>query len=281
MIKILTDSASDLPEKIIKRYKIDVLPFVINLNGREYRDGIDINSKDIFQAIREGKEVFTSQVPQNILYQRLETYASQGFDCLYIGFSSKLSGTYQTARMIAKEVDEKFPEVNVATVDSLAGSLAQGMIVERAAIMKENGASLHNIIQKIQQQTKKVEHIFSIDDLKHLYRGGRIRLSSAWLGSVLKIKPVLHVTDGKIEPLEKQRGNKRLLRRIVDIVDERGDNLSHQTIGIAHADDENKALQLRNMLMERLNCKQFVINQIGCVLSAHLGVGGVGVFFNA
>ncbi len=278
-IKIITDSACDLPADIIKRYQIDVLPFIINLKGEEYFDGVDLKPEGLSESIRQGGVPSTSQVPPDLFYKTFEKFLSQGIDCLYIGFSSKMSGTFQTGKLIADKLSETYRDVTVQTVDSLSGSLAQGLLVLEAARQSEQGYKLSEIVSNITKQVSRVEHIFTIDDLKYLYRGGRLKLASAWVGTVLNVKPILQVSDGEIYPLEKQRGNKKVMKRIVDLVNQKGRDLENQTIGITHADDEKKADQIQDMLKNGTACKDFIINRIGCVLSAHLGVGGVGVFF--
>ncbi len=280
-LQIITDSACDLPDEVIKQYQIETAPFIINLRGQEFLDGVTIKPPELVDKIEKGEIPSTTQIPAEHFYRIFEKYASQGIHCLYIGFSSKMSGTFQTASMVAKDLEDKYQNIKIHTIDSLSGSMAQGLIVKEIARHVESGASIDFVLDKIQNLKARIEHIFTINDLKFLYRGGRIKLSSAWLGSLLNIKPILKVNHGEIIPFEKQRGTKKVLRRMVHMFMDAKTDLTSVIIGITHAGDPEKADKIKKMIQEETDVKNenFMINHIGCVLCAHLGIGGVGIFF--
>jgi len=278
-LKIITDSACDLPKDLVDKYDIDVLPFLVYIDQREYRDGINITTRDVYNAIHKGKVPTTGQVPMDAIASTFKRYANQGRQCLYLSFSSKLSGTCNTVRLVAQEMKKNFKDFQLTVVDTLSGSLGQGLIALEAAQMAKAGADPAAIIDRAQERSKNnVEHIFSVDDLGYLHRGGRVSYASAFLGGLLQVKPILHVQDGLMIPFQKVRGKKMALKRIVELVKERSLGNPNHIIGITHADDASMAEQLKNMLRDTLGYQKFVVNLIGSVLACHIGIGGVAVF---
>lgn len=277
-ISIIIDSTTDLPEEIIKEYSIEILPLGVYIDNKGYLDGIDIKTEDVYKYIREGKIIETSQVSPLLLRNCFEKHALNGDSCIYIAFSSELSGTYQTSVMIKNELLETYPDFELEIIDSRGGSTATGLTVYQAAKMTRAGRPKSEIIDMIRFNSEHVEHIFTIDDLRHLHRTGRISRTSAIIGDLLGIKPILDVEDGKIIPIEKARGQNKALKRILEIMEERGAS-DNRIIGISHADDLEIALKLKCMIEEKFGIKDFMINLIGSALGVHLGIGGVGVFF--
>lgn len=280
MLQVITDSACDLPQHVADDHKIDIVPFIVHIDGREFIDGKTIQPDDVFQALREGKKPTTSQVPAKFFWETFTKYAEKGVRCIYVAFSSKLSGTYNTARMVAEEVKKRYPNFQLTICDSLGGSLAQGLIALEAAQLGAAGAEYDEVIERVRRRSNNnVEHIFTVDDLGHLHRGGRIGWASAVMGSVLKVKPILHVLDGQMLLLQKARGKTAALKRIVEVVKERSLGHVEQLIGITHAADGETAEKLQDMLENALGYKNFIVNTIGSVLGCHIGLGGVAAFF--
>jgi DegV family protein with EDD domain len=278
-IQIITDSACDLPQELVREYGIDVLPFLVIIDGKEYQDGINITTKDVYDAIRADKVPTTAQVPIDQIAKTFKKYAEQGRECLYLSFSSKLSGTCNTVQMVAQEMMEKFKDFKVTIVDTLSGSLAQGLITLEAAQMAKAGADSGAIIDRARKRSNNnVEHLFSVDDLNYLHRGGRVSSASAFLGGLLQIKPILHVQNGLMIPFQKVRGKKMAIKRIVELVKERSLGDRNQLIGITHADDPDAAEQVKSLLKDSLGYQNFIVNLIGSVLACHIGIGGVAVF---
>ena len=277
-VKIITDSACDLPMDLIEQNDIEVIPLLVQLDGKELVDGKDIFPEQVYAAIREGKIPRTSQTPAKIFKQVFQKFIDLGQRCLYIAFSSKLSGTCQTGMMVAQHLNEQNPGGFIEVVDTLCGSLAQGLLVLEAARMANEGRTVPEIADKIRRQAPHMEHLFTVDDLGYLYRGGRVSRTSAFVGSLLKIKPLLHVKEGQMIPFQKVRGKNKAITRLVELMSEKGSKLEH-TIGISHADDPEAAMFLKNLIEKTLGYKDVVVNVVGSVLGCHIGLGGVAVFF--
>lgn len=277
-IKIIIDSTTDIPEEIKREYCIEVLPLGIYIDGKRYLDGVDINTQDVYKYIREGKIIETSQVSPVILKKCFEKHAQNGDSCIYISFSSKMSGTYQTSIMIKNELLETYPDFDLDIIDSRGGSTATGLTAYQAVKMASAGRPKSQILDMIKFNSEHVVHIFTIDDLKHLNRTGRISKTSAIIGDFLNIKPILDVEDGMITPVEKVRGQNKALKRILELMEING-AADNKIIGISHADDLEIALKMKCMIEEKFGIKDFMINLIGSGLGVHLGIGGVGVFF--
>ena len=280
MLQVITDSACDLPSQTAADHNIDIIPFIVNIDGKEYVDGRTIEPAAVYQALRAGKLPTTSQVPAGFFWDTFTKYAEKGVRCVYVAFSSKLSGACSTARMVAQEVKRRYPKFELTICDSLCGSLAQGLIALEAAQLSAAGAAYEQVIERIQARScNSMEHIFTVDDLGHLYRGGRLRWASAVMGTMLKVKPILHVKDGQMLLLQKVQGKGAALKRIVDLVRERSLGHMEQLVGITHADDAETAEKLRDMLSTTLGYKNFLVNIVGSVLGCHIGLGGVAAFF--
>jgi DegV family protein with EDD domain len=278
-IQIIADSACDLPDDIIEKYNIDVLPLIVNLDGKEYKDNVDIKPSELFKRMLEGAVPKTAQAPYESIENMFKKYLTCNKPCIYISFSSELSGTYQTARIVAQDIKEKYPDFDLTVIDSKAASLGYGLIVYLTALEAQNGASKEEVINKILFYKQHMEHIFTVNDLEYLYKGGRVSKTAAVLGSVLNIKPILDVEDGKLIPIEKIRGRKKSINRMIEIVEERSDRLSEQIVAINHADDLETALSVKSKLEAKFGIKEFVIRDVGCAIGAHSGPGTLSIFF--
>lgn len=278
MVKIITDSACDLPQDLIEKNDIEVIPLLVQLDGKELVDGKDICPEQVYSAIRAGKIPRTSQTPAQIFKQVFMKFIDLGQRCLYIAFSSKLSGTCQTGMMVAQDLNEENAGGFIEVVDTLCGSMGQGLLVLEAARMAKDGRTVPEIAHRIRRQAPHMEHLFTVDDLDYLYRGGRVSRTSAFVGSLLKIKPLLHVKEGQMIPFQKVRGKNKAIMRLVEIMGEQCSKLG-QTIGISHADDPEAAMFLKNLIEKSFGYKDIVVNVVGSVLGCHIGLGGVAVFF--
>ncbi|WP_088070346.1 DegV family protein [Gottfriedia luciferensis] len=279
-VKIITDSAADLPKEIIEQYKIDVIPLrVYSEDEKEYFDGETLDSKTLFNEMRNGKVFKTSLPSYEHIYNTFIKYAKENTTCIYIAFSSELSGTYQSTTMVKNEIGEEYPNVDLEIFDTKSASIGQGLIAVNAAKLALSGATKDEIIHSIENSIQTIEHIFTVDDLQYLVRGGRLSKVAGLVGNLLNIKPNLHVEEGKLVPLEKVRGSKKVVKRMLEIMESRGTNLSNQIIGISHGDDLNKAIEIRNAMTEAFGCKEFVINSIGSAIGAHAGPGTLAIFF--
>lgn len=281
-VKILTDSGCDLPEDILKEYDIDVMPIVVIDNDVEYLDNVTIKPKTLYDNMRNGKAYKTAQIPISTFQDKFEEIAKEGISTIYIAFSSGLSATYQSAVMTRDSIKEQYPDLDLTIVDSKSASLGFGLLVYKAAKMAKEGKSKEEILKMLDFYIASIEHVFTVDDIEYLFRGGRVSRTTAFLGGLLNIKPILEVTrEGKLRPLEKVRGKGKVLKRMLELMEERskGADLSLQTIGISHGDDLENALKLKAMIEEKFGTKNFVINDIGCAIGAHSGPGTIALFF--
>lgn len=278
-IKILTDSGSDLPKAYLDEHNVTLIPLRVHLDDKEYDDQIDIDSKVVFDAMRNGKSPKTSQASPNTIKEIFTKMAKEKQTGIYIAFSSQLSGTYQTAVMIYEQVLEEYPELDITIIDTKCASLGHGLVVHQAVQMAENGSSKEDIIAQVHFYSESMESLFTVDDLEYLRRGGRVSRASAFVGGLLNIKPLLNVEDGKLIPIEKHRGQKKLYNRIVELMAERGVDLQNQMVGISHGDDLEKANLIKDAIQERFGTKEFFISMIGSAIGAHAGPGTIAIFF--
>ncbi|XBO86978.1 DegV family protein [Bacillus licheniformis] len=202
-VHLLADSAADLPKSFYDEHRISFIPLRVLLDEKEYDDLLTIQPLDVYEAMREGKAPKTSQPSMMRFKNAFSELANENKPALYIAFSSELSGTYQTAVMAANEVKEEFPDFDLRIIDSKCASLGYGLAVKHALKLATNGNTIQEIESSVKDFCEHLEHIFTVDDLTYLARGGRISKASAFVGGLLNIKPLLHVEDGKLVPLEK------------------------------------------------------------------------------
>ncbi|KXO02048.1 DegV family protein [Bacillus tropicus] len=279
-VKIITDSAADLPVELLQAYDIDLIPLrVYDEAETEYLDGVTLESVTLLQKMREGAVYRTSLPSLETFQEKFVSYAKEGNPCIYLAFSSELSGTYQSSVLIKEEVKETYANLDLEIIDTKCASLGQGLVVLEAAKMAKDGASKEGILKRVAFLMNHMEHIFTVADLQYLVRGGRLSKVAGFIGGLLNIKPILNVEEGKLVPLEKVRGKKKVLGRIVDIMEERGKELKGQTIGITHGDDLETAEALKALITERFGCEVFIVNTIGAAIGAHTGPGVITLFF--
>lgn len=278
-MKIFADSACDLPKSFLDEHQVDLFPLHVLLDDEEYKDLIDIMPIDVYDAIRAGKHPKTSQASPEFLLEQWTELAKSGEEGIYIAFSSALSGTYNTARMIRNQVKEQYPELKLAVIDSKCASLGYGLVVKEAIRLRDEGYDLSTIEERVRFTAEHMEHLFTVEDLDYLAKGGRVSKASAFIGGLLNIKPLLHVEEGKLVPIEKYRGRKRVMKRMLDLMEERGEDLANQHIGINHSDDEAIALELKKAVQERFNPKSIDVQMIGPTIGAHVGPGTLAVYF--
>ncbi|WP_071396810.1 DegV family protein [Bacillus tuaregi] len=278
-VKILADSASDLPLHFYKDNQVTLFPLKVHLNDQEYEDLLTIQPDTIYKAIRDGQVPKTSQVSPLRFEKTFTEMAQNNEEGIYIAFSSQLSGTYQTAVMIRDQVKETYPDFKLKIIDTKCASLGQGLVVKEAAKLAKENATFDEIVQRAEFLATHMEHLFTVDNLDYLAKGGRVSKASAFLGGLLNIKPLLNVEDGKLVPLEKIRGQKKLLRRIIEVMSERGVSFEEQTVGISQADAMDTALEMKKLIEEELHAKEVMITDVGAVIGSHTGFGTIAIFF--
>lgn len=281
-VQILADSACDLTEHHFTEYDIEMIPLTVHLDGRDYEDVKEIDPKTIYDAMRNGKTPKTSQVTPEAFKELFTACAEKNEPLVYIGFSSELSGTFQSAKIMESEVKADYPDAPLYLIDSKCASIGYGLVVLHAAKMAKNGTTAEQIVEAAEHQARHMEHIFTVDNLEYLYRGGRVSKTSAFVGGLLNIKPILNVEDGKLIPLEKLRGSKKVLGRMIELMEERGKDFQNQVIGISHGDDLERAEQLASMIQEKfgISRENIVLEMVGAVIGAHSGPGTLALFFS-
>ena len=278
-VKIITDSASDLPVELIATYDIEVVPLLVYLGEKEYVDGETIKPKELYANMRAKQVYKTAQAPIAKFVEVFKKYAAEKRDCIYVGFSSGLSGTFTSATLAKEEVLREYPDFTVDLYDTKCASMGFGLVVLKAAQLAKAGKGQGEIGEAVKFYAGHMEHIFTVDNLEYLFRGGRVSRTAAVVGELLNVKPILNVEDGKLAPLEKVRGSKKLFPRMVQIIKERGLSLAEQTIGISHGDDLAAVEELKEIIRKELGCEKFIVSMVGCTIGSHSGPGTLAVFF--
>ncbi|MEY8460866.1 DegV family protein [Eggerthellaceae bacterium 24-137] len=283
---IVTDSSSNLPENIIDQYDLAVLPLTFMVDGEEYRSYLKGEKTDLSQfytMMRDGKVITTSLPNLKESRETIEALLKEGHDVLYLGFSSGLSGTYQAIELLLTELGGLYPDRTVCAVDTLAASLGEGLLVYYAAKMRDEGASIEEVRDWVEEHKLHLAHWFTVDDLMFLFRGGRVSRTSAWAGTLLNIKPVMHVDDeGHLIPLEKVRGRKKSLKALVDHMEQTATApVAEQTVFITHGDCLEDAEYVAELVRERFGVSDILINWVDPVIGAHSGPGTMALFFLA
>ena len=282
---IITDSACDLSPKMVEELGVGVIPLEFQLKGKSYfnyPDEREISTKEFYRIVREGESATTSQVTVHRYTDYFEEVLKHGRDVLYIAFSSGLSGSCNSAKVAAQELQAKYPDNRVEVVDSLCASLGQGLYVYHAVQEKKKGKSIDQVIQWLEENKLNLCHWFTVDDLNHLYRGGRVSRTAAFLGTLANIKPMLHVDDeGHLIALSKVRGRKKSISKLVDMMEERlGDwKDKNDIIFISHGDCIEDANRLKELVEERTGIQAYLIDYVGPTIGAHSGPGTLALFF--
>ena len=280
---IMTDSSCDLPADLAEKMELTVLPLYVDVDGQKYVNYLDereIAFSEIYAKLRTKCPAKTSAVNVNDFMGPMEAALAAGKDILYIGFSSGLSSTYDAGAMAAREMGERFPDRKIYTVDSLCASLGQGLMVYLAWQQKQMGRTIEEVRDYVEANKLHLCHWFTIDDLMFLKRGGRISGATAIVGSMLSIKPVMHVDNaGHLIKVGTARGRKASLKALADQAERLGVDLDKQTVFISHGDCLEDANYLADIMRNRFGVKDVVINYVGPVIGAHSGPGTVALFF--
>ena len=281
---ILTDSSCDMPASMAEELNLQVLPLTVQIDGQTYHnylDGREIAMGDFYAKLRaSAQNVKTAAVNEGQFLEAMEPIVSGGSDLLYLGFSSGLSGTYNAGALAARELSEKYPERKIYAVDTLCASLGQGLLVWHCCQKKKAGATIEEVRDYAEETKLHLLHWFTVDDLMFLKRGGRISATTAIVGSMLSIKPVMHVDDeGHLIKVSTARGRKASIRALADEMEKRGWDVANQHVFISHGDCEQDANYLADILRTRFGVKDITINYVGPVIGAHSGPGTLALFF--
>ena len=262
--------------------EVGVIPHYYTVEEEVYGDGRELSNQEFYDAMRAGKKTTTMASNPAVILEKFETYAKQGKDILHISFSSELSCAYNNIVNCANEILESYPEMKIIVIDTLSASLGEGIMIRKAIEMKKEGKTLEETADWIREYCPYINVQFTVDNLDYLYRGGRLSKSSALLGTVINIKPILYVNkEGKLVALSKVRGRKKSLTTLVDNMEERlGEFRDKQIfVGVVHGDCEEDAKYIANMITERFGYTDIVIRPIGPSIGAHSGPGTIGIVF--
>lgn len=280
--KLITDSGCDLSYEIIDSLNVGYLGLECDLDGEKIIEdgGQSLRYKEFYEKLLKGAMPRTSQINPTRFFQEFEKYLSKDIDILYIAFSSGLSGTYNSALVAREELLEKYPEANIVIIDSKAASSGQGLLVYFAAKLKEEGKHINEIVQYVEESKKRLYHFFTVKDLRYLERGGRISSTSAMIGSMLNINPILTVSeDGFLKSMGKVRGEKKVIKELVENINKNINETNIDTIFISHADNDKAVEDLCKLIKEKFNVKEIIVNYMGLAVGSHTGQGAIGVYF--
>lgn len=280
---ISTDTTCDLPENYCKENNIDIHPLFYRFDDKEiYGGDKQLSPADFYARMRDGAMPTTMATNPEDSKELFKARLDEGYDIIHIGFSSGLSSSCQNASLAATELSEEYPDAKITVIDSLAASMGEGLLVYKAIEYKKQGHSYEETIQYIETIKGNISHQFTVDNLFHLHRGGRVSKATAIIGTIVGIKPLLHVDDeGKLVSVGKTRGRKKSLTKLVDAMIETMGNHPNDTIMISHGDCLEDAEFVASLVKERTCVKEVLINYVCPTIGAHSGPGTVALFFEA
>lgn len=279
---IITDTTADLPKEYLKENQVGVLSLNYSIDGEEYTLDKELPYKEFYEKMRKGSMPTTSQANPETARELLQKYLEQGLDILYLSFSSGLSGSCNSVRLAKEELSEVYPEAKIEVVDSLAASMGEGLLVHKVIQLKKEGKTLEQTAKWAEENKLHIVHVFTVDDLFHLYRGGRVSKAAAVLGTIVNVKPVLHVdNEGHLIPISKVRGRKKALQALVDKMEEKiGDYRDkNDIVFISHGDALEDAEYVAGLVEQKYGIKNFLIAPIGPTIGAHSGPSTIALFF--
>ncbi len=279
---LLIDSCTDLPRSYVEKNEIPFISLVCNFKGQEYKDdfGKTLSYDEFYTAVGNGEMPSTSQVNVYVYTEVFKKYALEGKSIIYFGFSSALSGSLNSAILARDMVCEEIKDADITVIDSKSASLGEGLLAYYANEMLKSGATKDEIVSWLETNKLKLNHWFTVDDLGHLKRGGRVSGAAAFVGTLLDIKPILHVDDeGRLIPVSKVKGRKKSIKTLFEMLKENIVSPEEQVIAISHGDCIEDAEYLKEMILKEYKVKDVIINHVGPVIGSHTGPGVVALFF--
>jgi DegV family protein with EDD domain len=279
---LVVDSASALPIEFVEQDNVVGAPIICHFKGKDIEDdfGRTLNIKEFYEGLRNGEMPTTSQINVFRFEEIFRPLVEKNKSIIYIGVSSALTGTVDSARRAAMNLKEEYKDCDITIVDSLCASLGLGLLCHLSYEKIKEGRSKEEVVAFAEETKLKINHYFTVDDLNHLKRGGRVSASAAAVGSLLNVKPILHMDNfGKLLPLTKVRGRKKAIAALLEKFIEKSDKNEMQTITIVHGDCLEDALALEKLCRENGNVKECIINFEGPTVASHTGAGLVGLYF--
>lgn len=277
---ITTDTTSDLPDEYLIENSLNTLPLYYNFNGTVYGGNNNLDSKVFYNMMRGGAMPTTMAANPESAVELFDSLLDKGYDILHIAFSSGLSSSYSAAATAAREICEERPEAKIIVIDSLCASLGEGLLVHKAIQMKNSGKSIDEVAEWVEKNKLHLCHLFTVNDLHHLHRGGRVSKTTAIIGTLINVKPVLHVdNDGHLVPLNNVRGRKKALIALVDQMEARVKGYDNDIVFISHGDCIDDATYVAELVKERFGIDNSLIHYVSPTIGAHSGPGTVALFF--
>ncbi|MGK4467568.1 DegV family protein [Mammaliicoccus sciuri] len=278
-MKMIVDSGSDLTLSQIEEKGFYFLPFGIFIDDQNKVDQYEISNEEVLAAIKNNKHPKTNQATMEQMTKVFTEVAEKKEQAIYLAFSSALSGTYQTACLVKEQVKETYPDLDLTIYDTLSASMGCGKLILDVQDKIEQSYTFEELDAYIKERIDKIRHLFTVKDLNYLASGGRLSKGQAFLGNLLNIKPLLHVEEGKLVPIEKHRGSKKLWHAIIDKMKKENSDYSDDIIYMTHADDIEEAEKIKALIQSNLSPKDVVISNIGPVICSHTGSGTVAIFY--
>ena len=276
---VTVNSTVDVPKEWLEERNVPFIPLKYTIDGETYKDMLGLGSKEFFEKLRDGKMAVTSQVNPDEAREALEPFLKEGKDILHLGFSSALSGTYNSMRLAAEELQEEYPDRKIIVVDTLCACLGEAMLLYYVLKLRDAGKSIEEAARWAEENKLHVCHNVTVDDLYHLQRGGRVSKAAAVLGTMVQIKPMIHMdNNGSLQVIGKERGRKKSLNKIVDMAVEQSKGWENEIIMITHGDCIEDAQYVARRVREKMGSDNILINNIGTVIGSHTGPGVVAVF---
>ncbi|MBR3307611.1 MAG: DegV family protein [Lachnospiraceae bacterium] len=283
--EIMTDSSSNLTEDLLKRYNIKMISYISSIDGREFscfdpkRDD-EAAGRKFYNAMRSGADVSTTLINMDRFTSFFEPVLKEGKDIIFVCMSGGLTGTVQAARIAAEDLCEEYPDRRIVCIDSLSASLGEGLMVLKLSRLRSAGATLDEAVSWYERNKLRMNHIFTVGDLRYLKKGGRISAAEAVIGNILSIKPILKADDeGKIIVHDKVRSRKKALDRLVEMTKERITDPSRQMIGIAHCDAPLEADYIARRFSSEIPCEDVIVRYYDLCTGSHVGPGTIAIFF--
>lgn len=278
--QIITDSTCDFPNELYEKLSLTVVPLTVRFRDQEQDDTNDQSLHTLYDGLRAGEMAVTSAINPQRWATAMESALSLGKDVLVMAFSSGLSTTYQSAVIAAQELREKYPERKIYVADTLAASLGEGLLVWHACQKRDEGMDLDSLYAWVEENKLHVCQWFTVDDLMYLKRGGRVSAATALVGTMLQIKPVLHVdNEGHLINKAKTRGRKASIEALAEKMAQTMGDFDNRFVTISHGDCEEDARYLAKLLKERCGVEEVLISYVGAVIGSHAGPGTVAMFF--
>lgn len=280
--KFIVDSMCETNSEILRRYEFDVLPIPVTLDDKTYYDGIDITSRMVIDFVTHNKNAFpkTAQIQPMTVIDTFENLLKNGDDLIYLAFSSKLSGTYQTAKLLGKDLQKRYPDCKITIIDSLSATTGSALILHQGLKLNKLHRSYEEIVKTMTFLSQHVQIFFLVGDIKWLAQGGRISRNAAMIGDMLKIVPILYIKDGEIQVYEKIRGQKKALKKLLATVDEKMGKNRDQIVGFIQSTAPELQEKVKKYMEKELSIKNFMIpDGAGAALTVHIGPNCLGIMF--